>query len=109
MTQDQEVMKNDIDRLRQRLKDLLSKCTHCIVDQFDDALCEVCDRVFGWWCPTSPDHCCHYTTESVTKDGEVKRYVQLFKGDKDFNFPKENYDPESDDCCLYCGEPKERN
>ena len=24
------------------------------------AYCFVCGRSFGWWCPSSPDHLCHY-------------------------------------------------
>lgn len=25
------------------------------------ALCAVCGKSFGWWCPKSPDHICHYS------------------------------------------------
>ena len=24
------------------------------------AYCAVCGKDFGWWCPKSPDHLCHY-------------------------------------------------
>lgn len=25
------------------------------------AICLVCGKNFGWWCPKSPDHVCHYS------------------------------------------------
>ena len=25
------------------------------------AYCECCLEYFGWWCPKSPDHLCHYS------------------------------------------------
>jgi len=25
------------------------------------AICLVCGTDFGWWCPESPDHICHYS------------------------------------------------
>jgi len=25
------------------------------------ALCAICGQHFGWWCPKSPDHLCHYS------------------------------------------------
>jgi len=25
------------------------------------AVCSVCGQSFGWWCPNSPDHLCHYS------------------------------------------------
>lgn len=25
------------------------------------AICAICAKSFGWWCPKSPDHLCHYS------------------------------------------------
>ena len=37
-------------------------CQHGkIVRQHDSAVCAKCGKDFGWWCPKSPDHCCHYS------------------------------------------------
>ena len=58
----------------------------------------------GWWCDKSPDNSCYYYSDE--KDGS--RIVELCNG-TEVALPKE-LDPEyeTDDCCLFCGEPEER-
>ena len=46
------------------------------------AICAVCNKSFGWWCPKSPDHLCHYK-------------------------PIHNY-PQSEEICIHCGQLEER-
>lgn len=54
---------------------VLWQCKHVIVprDKYVDeklktdiwastgAICAICGKNFGWWCPKSPDHLCHYS------------------------------------------------
>ena len=76
--------------------------------------CTICGTDFGHYCPDSPDHACHYYTE----DG---LHVKLNTGEV-IQKPIEPIDPEwnpvtvrqdcrkweTDDCCLFCGAPRER-
>lgn len=83
--------------------DLIKNCLHKIVHQEPDefgygfAECEGCDTQFGWYCPDSPDHVCHYFTENSN--------VELMTGELIIS-PPHKY--ETYDCCLYCGHPGER-
>lgn len=64
------------------------------------------ERIFSWDCPKSPDYKCHYFTEEPWYDG--RRVVYLSDGRTygyDGQVPQEY---ESEDCCLFCGEPYER-
>jgi hypothetical protein len=59
------------------------------------------EHELGWDCPASPDKKCHYYTTKekkvVLNDGRV---VDPPKG-HDFEY-------ETDDSCIFCGEPEER-
>jgi len=97
-----------IDLLRERYRELLDQCPHEIVQEgsWGGARCAICDQDFGWYCPDSPDHACHYFTESddlgyyvVLNDGTVYRFPERTDTDKRC---------ETDDSCLFCGHPEER-
>jgi DNA-directed RNA polymerase subunit RPC12/RpoP len=70
-----------IDELNDELRQLKNGCTHTIVKKYGSAVCDICGKEMGWYCPDSPDHICDYEQE----DGE--------------------YD---EDSCRYCGHPDER-
>lgn len=83
----------ELDRLR-------DTCPHMIVSRHESAYCAVCGEGFGWSCPNSPDKCCHYYT--------VKGFVELINGEK--VKPADDHDSnfETDDSCIFCGDPEER-
>jgi hypothetical protein len=73
-----------------------ARCAHCNAFGFED-----------WYCPKSPDHVCHYFSES---DGS-RRYVEDINGEKIYLSKKhtdEDAQYETDDVCLFCGNPLER-
>jgi len=40
---------------------LIDTCRHNIIKtSAGDARCDICGTYFGWWCPKSSDHLCHY-------------------------------------------------
>jgi len=51
--------------------------------EFGGAQCLICFESFGWYCPDSPDHLCHYEDKPYPKTG-------------------------SPEVCIYCGYPEER-
>lgn len=57
------------------------------------------------YCPDSPDHVCHYFTE---KNSVVAGKVALIPAG--FALPTQEIDPEreTEDSCLFCGNPDER-
>ena len=80
------------------------------------AVCAVCGAGFGWWCPDSPDHACHYFTigsperTEFDDDDEVPErlgLVRLLTGALVVP-PEHDADYETDDGCLWCGQPDER-
>lgn len=88
LNEDQKRLKREILEAKEEMiatandyHELLNKCEHSIVKRNESAICEVCNKNFGWWCPDSPGHMCDYS------DGS------------DMNF-SEN--------CLFCGQPDER-
>jgi len=109
-----------------RLSDALERCPHVIYrDGAEDyepecdgsvAACAVCGTRFGWWCPDSPDHACHYYTigssraddydprdDTLTNHGRVKLLTGEF-----VTPPQHDPEYETDDQCLWCGQPNER-
>lgn len=72
----------------------------------DCAHCTECDKTLGWFCPESPDKQCHYYTSKDDKG----YYVELRSGERHYfnNYKKSDQDDETDDSCLFCGEPDER-
>ncbi len=86
------------------------ECLHPeIINSHGYPKCSVCDDKFdGWYCPSSPDHFCHY--DSWTEDG-INHYIYISEGDEfeQFQLP-EDHDPceGSEDDCIFCGQPEER-
>lgn len=82
---------------------LIRTCKHETIikeGSYEGAVCDTCGSGFGWYCPESPDHTCHYNS--------VNGLVTLIDG-RTVPIPEE-HDPdyESDDSCIFCGEPDER-
>ena len=65
------------------------------------AYCAICDKSFGWYCANSPDHICHY----FSKDGKIT-LIDGTNVQKPVDSPDKGH--QSEDWCLYCGEPEER-
>lgn len=107
--------REEIQRAEQYLGALLKKCKHVVRPLTEemkaairndataswDAGCELCEEGFGYYCPESPDSVCHYFTDDGT--------ITLIDGSK-VPVPNEDHDPEyeTDDSCLFCGDPYER-
>jgi hypothetical protein len=94
--------KEDVQRAQRRLADLKSRCRHGVVKrtEADEAACVICGDTFGWFCPESPDRACHYFTHGNgrTVDLITRDEADLGKRVRD----------QSEDSCLYCGDPMER-
>lgn len=85
---------------------------HCSHEKIDKSIksslakCE-CVQTFGWYCSTSPDKTCHYSTEKASNGF----YLTLASGKRHKMPPyytEENYKNENEDECIFCGEPDER-
>ena len=100
-----------------RAKKLLEgRCFHEIKLQKPDeegyyggAECRFCGRIGWehWYCPDSPDHVCHYF--SVPENGRC--YVKDINGEKIYlpaTHTVEDERWETEDQCLFCGQPNER-
>jgi len=68
LTKKEEKLCQDINTCREiisttemDLRVLLVKCHHKIIKEYESAVCIICGKNFGWWCPKSPDHFCHYS------------------------------------------------
>lgn len=84
-------------------------CKHINIKQEGDSqLCVACEEHTGnWWCPKSPDHHCYYYSHHATYK-EDRRVVFLQDG-REFGLSKDhNKDNESEDWCIFCGQPDER-
>jgi hypothetical protein len=93
-------IESQIAALNRKAYELCQQAGHNIEKLYESAYCECCDRDFGWYCPNSPDKTCHYSTE--------RGKVSLITGDW-IDMPV-GHDTmyESEDSCIYCGEPSER-
>jgi len=108
------------------IKSLKGDCWHEIVERGDvgGATCKKCGnmrlfeetgRSWGWYCPDSPDHQCHYESEQEVweKNGRIvrgKRFVWSINGEKIIleGYTDEDRKYESYDYCIFCGNPEER-
>ncbi len=71
-----------------------------IATQYGGAVCAICSKSFGWSCGQSPDRVCHYES----KDG----LVEMLDGAV-LPVPKDHdASEETDDMCIFCGQPEER-
>lgn len=94
-------LESEITRINKEIRLIKRTCTHNIVGKKDSsARCDICGSYFGWWCPESKDHVCHYESEHGI--------VELIDGTA-VSVPKD-HDPdyECDDWCIFCGNPEER-
>lgn len=112
-TEEQKTFLEELLRLKKKLKKAKAKyeefkkdCKHSIAynhcETFGDgsAWCSVCGEHFGWYCPDSPDHGCHYDS--------YQGMVELSDGTK-VPVPKyHDADYETDDDCIFCHQPNER-
>lgn len=109
--------KRRIAKARKELDDALRAHTHIITTRGPKrdcagAECAICGQDFGWWCPDSLDHVCHYYSDSLTveeaKAANTTFYVLLIDGTKCL-MPKDYKDTyETEDQCIFCGQPQER-
>ena len=123
------ILVNECAVVELRLADAKARCPHAIYrngawnyDPEDDssgAVCAICGIGFGWWCPDSPDHACHYFTvgspraswcddylpddDTAENQGKVKLLTGEF-----VTSPEHDPKYETDDRCLWCGQPNER-
>ena len=88
-------------------EDMVCAHTTLIETNYEVGQCKDCKKTFDWYCPDSPDNQCHYYTQD-TPEGKGLMFrdgsIMLTK-----DFP-EDWDPdyETDDCCIFCGQPDER-
>lgn len=77
---------------------------HCIheikTSKYESAECEHCESYFGWYCEVSPDHTCHYCSH----EGKVQLIDKTYVNTP----PDHSGDYETDDSCIFCGQPEER-
>jgi len=112
LTPEQEALKIEIQNAKSYIKaaeqvyiQRVKTCKHAfklkhdpIYDDYGYAICEICNHNFGWSCSESPDKTCHY----FSKDGKVT----LIDGTTVDVESDEDY--ETEDCCIFCGQPEER-
>jgi hypothetical protein len=70
----------------------------------ESATCKVCGCNLGWWCPKSQDNLCHYETDEnleVTLKNRAKIKVLPY-----YTVTDQEY--ETEDSCLFCGDPLDR-
>lgn len=78
-------------------KQLEKECKHeyVIETDYESAVCEICGKDLGWWCPESPNHVCEYYGNH--RGGRLENNY--------WNFEGKWYD---EDDCIYCHQPYER-
>lgn len=90
---------------------LKHQCVHEIIknERSNGAICKNlrCNEYFGWYCPDSPDHLCHYCADQDEKG----YFVKLVNGERCnlLNYTIKDKNNESNDWCIFCGHPEERN
>ncbi len=92
---------------RNAINQIKSRCQHVIdKTKSDGTKCKICEESFGWYCPDSEDHSCHYFTEH----DEVKDlfYVEMINKSKHYMDKMYSGVDETEDTCLFCGDPEER-
>jgi hypothetical protein len=97
---------SDLVEVRVTIEKIIGEHEHKIIKTASGGtVCLVCDKTFGWWCPKSPDHLCHYFSN--------KGKVELIDGTV-INKPKNKYtkvytkEYETEDSCIFCGDSEER-
>jgi hypothetical protein len=95
---------------RLELQAALNDHTHVAIMRHSGAECVICDKMLGWFCTESPDNTCHYHSEEGPQlyDEKPYNYVHLITGEE--HVLPADYDGkyETEDCCIFCGQPEER-
>lgn len=94
------ILRKKLDEQKQAYYALKNECIHLIVKFHDSAVCKICNIDFGWYCPDSPDNTCYYYTDNGK--------IELRNGEKVDLPVNHSIGNESDDWCIYCGNPNER-
>ena len=112
LTPEQTALRERIRSAKNELSNALGACTHIILPRKPErigryldyglALCAICNKNFGWYCPKSPDSTCHYfpiygTDIVLLENGTTAPIPDGAKGQ-----------PRSYDWCMFCGDPEER-
>jgi len=94
----------ELNKFIEEYYEIINTCPHKVIKQQESAWCLICGRQIGWWCPDSPNNICYYHSEKF--DGVYK--VRISDGTL-VDVPK-GYNPEceTDDWCIFCGNPLER-
>lgn len=112
-----KMLRTQLAEIQQKIGEIKRNCKHIIIEvgaepQYGwhgSALCEDCDVDFGWWCPNSPDHVCHYITHEIEGYLLTARAVELVDGTEHIIHDYQG-DPEYEnyDNCVFCHDPDER-
>lgn len=98
-------------------KQLEKECKHEYVIEtgYESAICSICGKDLGWWCPESPNHICEYygnhdsgrrvPKASVKDFTKVEPITWDTTGNYVWSYEGEWYDG---DDCIYCHQPEER-
>ena len=100
-------LRSAIEYLKEHLTELVENCPHSIItgEIGEEAKCFICKEPLGWRCENSPDGVCHYRT----REQNGIHVVDLITEFAIHNMPPD-YDNshESEDECLFCGQPEKR-
>ncbi len=100
------LLRRDLRIHRKQVELLENQCEHPIDKSGETAYCRVCGRDFGWWCPESPDNTCHYFSTACTDAGI---FVEMFDMQPRVQLASTHIvDHETEDKCIFCGKPEER-
>ena len=105
----QEQMRR-IKAARLELQAALNDHVHIPIMRHSGSECVICDKDLGLWCQESPDNTCHYYSvkEPQIYDEKPRYAVELVTGEMHIlpKYYKDTY--ETEDCCIFCGQPEER-
>jgi len=91
-----------------KIDQIIKKCVHKIMKpkhSFDNmAICSECDKEFGFYCPDSPDHICHYYH---TRDNGID-YICILSGERYVLSSDHTPMAKDYDVCMFCHLPKSR-
>ena len=62
------LIKEAIGKAQLALSAFIKECSHHLVRDGESVCCQICGEDYGWWCPKSPDHKCHYSVDEDACD-----------------------------------------
>lgn len=92
-----------IEERKSEIRKLKSSCCHEFPrfnSTDDSAICVGCGSDFGWLCPESRDGLCHYHS--------IDGVVVMLNGEEIKVAEGHDADNESNEWCIFCGNPEER-